>query len=66
MSGSASIRAGSSGVTLSWRAWEGEPDTGRLTHCEAHVQARTGEDGGGLVDYFAEDLDESLEILQIA
>ena len=43
-------------MALSWRPWEGEPDTGRLTHCESHVQARTGEDHGCLVDYLAEGL----------
>jgi hypothetical protein len=56
MSGSAPIRLRSSGVALSWRAWEGKPDTGRLTHCESHAQARIREDSGCLVDYLAEGL----------
>jgi hypothetical protein len=31
-------------VALSWRAWEGKPDTGRGTHHEPHAQARTREE----------------------
>ena len=47
---------GGGGAALDRRTGEGKPETGCLTHCEPHPQARAREDGCRLVEHLTESL----------